>query len=65
MAYQRKTWKKFMKTILSQIPVYIVNYPPPDQIILNEFISILQNYEVDTQKARKQFFESFEGFQQL
>ncbi len=52
-----------MKTILSQIPVYIVNYPPSDQIILNEFISILQNYEVDTRETRKQLFELFEGFQ--
>ncbi|MFX1505506.1 MAG: hypothetical protein ACFFDC_05255 [Promethearchaeota archaeon] len=63
MAFQRKTWKKFMKTILTQIPSYIAKYPPSDQIVLNEFLSILQNYVVDTQKARSQLFERFEGFQ--
>ncbi|MFX1514740.1 MAG: hypothetical protein ACFFC6_00380 [Promethearchaeota archaeon] len=62
MAYQRKTWKKFMKTILSQTPVYIAKYPPSDQKILNEFLSILQNYIVDTQESRNQLFERFESF---
>lgn len=52
-----------MKTILSQIPVYIARYPPSDQIILNEFISILQFYEVDTQETRRQLFEYFGEFQ--
>lgn len=52
-----------MKTILSQISVYIENYSPSDQIILNEFISILQNYEVDTQEARRHLFQLFESFQ--
>ncbi|MFW9903165.1 MAG: hypothetical protein ACFFFH_02450 [Candidatus Thorarchaeota archaeon] len=63
MTFQRKTWKKFMKTILSQIPPYIAKYPPSDQIILNEFLSILQDYTVDTQETRNQLLERLEGFQ--
>ena len=51
-----------METILSQIPVYITKYPPSDQKILNEFLSILQNYVVDTQEARSQLFMRFEEF---
>jgi hypothetical protein len=63
LAFQRKTWKKFMKTMLSQIPSYITKYPPSDQKILNEFLSILQNYVVDTQETRSQLFDRLEGFQ--
>lgn len=62
MTHQRKTWKRFMETILSQLPNYVTNYPPSDQIVLNEFLSVLQSYEVDTQAARKQLLESFQRF---
>ena len=51
-----------MDTILSQLPAYIDKYPPSDQAILNEFLSVLQSYEVDTQAARKQLLEHFEKF---
>ncbi|MFX0124556.1 MAG: hypothetical protein ACFFAE_13070 [Candidatus Hodarchaeota archaeon] len=62
MAYQRKMWKRFMKTILALLPNHISKYPTSNQIILNEFLYVLQHYEVDTQETRKKIFEHFNEF---
>lgn len=51
-----------MKTILSQLPTYIEKYTLPDQVFLNDFLSILRYYEVDTQQARWQLLERFKKF---
>ncbi len=48
-----------METILSQLPSYIKKYPPSDQVILNDFLSSLQLYLVDTQADRNQLNTRF------
>ncbi|MFX1514765.1 MAG: hypothetical protein ACFFC6_00505 [Promethearchaeota archaeon] len=49
----RESFKRFIKTILEQIPPYIKGYLPSDQTLLTEFFSILENYEeADFQRDR-------------
>ncbi len=57
-----ETWKRFLATILDQIPNYIGKYSLEDQIYLNEFHSILQGYNVDTITARKRLIERFKKY---
>ena len=49
-----------MKTILSQLPSRISKYPPSEQIYLNEFLSIIQSYNADTQNDRNQLILRFD-----
>lgn len=55
-------WKRFLETILSQIPPYIEKYPPEDRVHLKEFYSILQGYNVDTITARNALSARIEEF---
>ncbi len=50
-----------MKTILSQLPNYIANYPPSEQVHLTEFLSVIQAYNVDTRTDREQLISRFES----
>jgi len=42
---RHESLKKYIKTILDQLPQYIDAYHPEEQEILNEFLSILSHYE--------------------
>lgn len=50
----RESFKRFIKTILDQLPAHIEQYPPQDsQDLLNDFLSVLQYYEeADYQRKR-------------
>ncbi|MFX0172981.1 MAG: hypothetical protein ACFE9L_13795 [Candidatus Hodarchaeota archaeon] len=54
-----ETWKRFMSTILSQLPLptYIQKYSPEEQELITEFLNILQHFEVNTSQKR----ETLEG----
>jgi len=42
---RRESLKKYLKTIIDQLPQYIAKYPPVEQELLKEFISIVALYE--------------------
>jgi len=49
----RESFKRFIKTIVNQLPAHIEGYPPTDQVLLNDFLSVLQHYEeADNQRNR-------------
>ncbi len=62
VAHQRKTLKRFMDTILSRIPDLIKKrYSKEDQILLNEFLAVLRNYD-KADYDRNTIYELFEKF---
>ncbi len=49
----RESFKRFIKTIIEQLPAHIEEYPPADQYLLMEFLSVLQHYEeADYQRTK-------------
>jgi hypothetical protein len=57
----RESFKRFLKIIVEQLPAHIKQYPPSDQRLLREFISVIQHYEeADYQRRRlSQRFEEY------
>ncbi len=45
MAYQRKSWKRFIDIVLSKVPIFIEKYPLKSQIILKDFFNTLKYHE--------------------
>ena len=63
VSHQRKTWKRFMKTILSRLPAYVEKYPPAEQTLLTEFLNVLQHFE-EADFNRKKLSNRFDEFDQ-
>lgn len=59
----RKSFKRFIKTILEQLSTHIAEYPPADQLLLTDFLSVLQCYEeADYQRNKlSQRFETYKN----
>ena len=53
--------KRFLKTIIDQLPIIIEQYPLSDQIFLNRFLKILKLYE-KADYDRKNLSEQFQDF---
>jgi hypothetical protein len=49
----RDTWKRFLDTIVSLLPSYIARYPPTEQIILTEFLNVIESCDVSTSVERE------------
>lgn len=56
--------KKFIKTVIDQLPPYIKQYPLDDQELLNEFRTILQKCESQPDRARSLLIDELESFSQ-
>jgi hypothetical protein len=41
----RESFQRFLRTIVDILPPYIEKYPPSDQLLLNDFLSVLQHYD--------------------
>jgi hypothetical protein len=52
-----KVWKRFLDIIIQQLPSYIAQYPLSDQVLLNEFLTILKEYNVDIVTNREKIFD--------
>ncbi|UCG00612.1 MAG: hypothetical protein JSW11_13455 [Candidatus Heimdallarchaeota archaeon] len=49
----RDSLKRIIQTVIDYLPEIIKNYPPKDQLLLNDFLSVLQHYsEADNQRER-------------
>ena len=49
----RESFKRFIRTIVDLIPPHIEKYAPSDQLLLREFLSVLQHYdEADYQRKK-------------
>ncbi|MFX1514743.1 MAG: hypothetical protein ACFFC6_00395 [Promethearchaeota archaeon] len=49
----RESFKRFISTIMDLLPPYIEKYPPSDQLLLREFLSVLRHYdEADYQRKK-------------
>ncbi len=46
---------------MEQLPAHIENYPPPDQLLLTDFLSILQHYE-EADYERNKFSQRLEEY---
>ncbi|MFX1505511.1 MAG: hypothetical protein ACFFDC_05280 [Promethearchaeota archaeon] len=47
----RESFKRFIRTIVDLLPPHIEKYPPSDQLLLQNFLSVLQHYdEADYQR---------------
>jgi hypothetical protein len=57
--YER--YKRIIKTILDQIPVYIEKYSPNDQLLLSEFINVIHHFN-EADFDRKKLSKRFEQF---
>ncbi len=55
-------WKRFIETMLVQLPKYIDSYPPNEKSLLEEFFQVLKAYQVDTQDSREKFSEFVMNF---
>ncbi|MFW9906900.1 MAG: hypothetical protein ACFFFH_21525, partial [Candidatus Thorarchaeota archaeon] len=57
----RESFIRFIKIIFEQLPAYIEKYPPLDQLLLKDFLSVLQYFEeADNQRSRlSQRFEEY------
>ena len=56
-----KSYKRFIGTILNQIPPYVEQYPPDDQKLLNDFFDVLRRYK-EAEYNRRKLEEDFEKF---
>lgn len=57
----QKSFKRFINTIVDLLPSYIDQYPPNDQLLLREFLAVLQHYnEADYQ--RKNLSQRFKEY---
>ncbi|MFX1538431.1 MAG: hypothetical protein ACFFDI_29925 [Promethearchaeota archaeon] len=67
----RESFKRFVNTIINLLPPHIEKYPEPDQLLIWDFISVVQNYEeADYQRNKlskrfKEFNNKFLGTEQL
>jgi hypothetical protein len=52
VGYRRETWKRFLQTIISQLPTWMAKYSSTEQAYLNEFLTTIQMCEVNTHMAR-------------
>ena len=57
----RESFKRFIKTIMEQLPAHIEEYPPPDQLLLSEYLSVLQHYE-EADYQRNKLSKRFEEY---
>ncbi len=57
----RESFKRFIKTIMEQLPDHIAEYPPSDQLLLTEFLSVLQYYE-EADYQRNKLSKRFEEY---
>lgn len=57
----RESFKRFVKTILEQLPTHVEQYPPPDHLLLMEFLSVLQHYE-EADNQRNKLSQRFEEY---
>ena len=57
----RESFKRFIKTILDHLPAFIKKYPPSDQLLLTDFLSVLQYYE-EADYQRKKLLQRFEEY---
>jgi len=60
---RHESLKKYIKTILDQLPQYIEAYPPEEQELLKEFLSILSHYE-EAEFKRSELSNKFETYRQ-
>jgi hypothetical protein len=60
-----RVWKRFLDTIIQQLPLYIAQYPPSDQLLLNEFFTLLKEYNVDIVTNREKLSTRLENFSQI
>jgi len=58
---RHESLKKYIKTILDQLPQYIEAYPPEEQELLIEFLSIVAYYE-EADFQRKKLSQRFEEY---
>jgi len=58
---RHESLKKYIKTILDQLPQYIEAYPPEEQELLKEFLSIVAYYE-EADFQRKKLSQRFEEY---
>ncbi len=49
----RESFKRFLNTILGRITPHIEGYSPPDQVLLTDFLSVLQHHEEADYKRSK------------
>ena len=57
----RESFKRFIRIILNQFPALIEKYPPSDQLLLTDFLSVLQHYE-EADYQRKKLSQRFEKY---
>ena len=60
---RHESLKKYIKTILDQLPQYIEVYPPEEQELLKEFLFILIHYE-EADFKRHELSDRFERYRQ-
>ena len=61
MVKRHESLKKYIKTILDQLPQYIEAYPPEEQELLKNFLSIVAYYE-EADFQRKKLSQRFEEY---
>ncbi len=57
----RESFKRFIKTIIEQLSPHIEMYPPADQNLLMDFLSVLQHYE-EADYNRNKLSQRFEEY---
>ncbi|MFX1514757.1 MAG: hypothetical protein ACFFC6_00465 [Promethearchaeota archaeon] len=57
----RESFKRFLKTILNQLPAHVEQYIAQDQELLNDFLSVLQHHE-EAEFQRKKLSKRFERY---
>lgn len=60
---RHESLKKYIKTVIDQLPKYIVNYPPGERKLLKEFLTILAYYE-EADFNREELGNKFESYRQ-
>ncbi len=63
MVKRHESLKKYIKTILDQLPQYIEAYPPEEQKLLKEFLSIVAHYE-EADFKREELSDKFDTYRQ-
>jgi hypothetical protein len=64
MVSRTASLKKFIKTVVNQLPSYINQYQSDDQKLLNKFIAILQKCESQPDRARSLLIDELLSFYQ-
>ncbi len=58
---RRETIKRYIRTVIENLPTFIENYNPPDKQILTDFLTVLNHFE-EADYDRLLLSQRFEGF---